>query len=246
MKKLSQKSNRPKKSTTAKTANLFWATKLLLFSALAFLFPQFILSRALFHFLGQNLTTPLWLTIYTLLSAASSLAIVLLLFPKLTHKKPLSRDQIGLSGLPTWTDILLSPIAFIVYFIIATLFTALFSLFPWFNPHEVQNVGFSGLILPLDRLLAFFSLVIIAPIVEEILFRGWLYGLLRSRLSLIPSMLIVSSIFAILHGQLNVGLNVFVLSLALCFQRELTGTIYSSILLHIIKNFLAFWLLFLR
>ena len=58
-------------------------------------------------------------------------------------------------------------------------------------------------------------------------------------------MLIVSILFGVLHGQWNVGVNVFALSLVLCGLREITGTIYAGMIVHILKNALAFYLLYL-
>lgn len=75
--------------------------------------------------------------------------------------------------------------------------------------------------------------------------RGWLYGKLRSRLKVPLAILLVSIVFAFLHGQWNVGVGVFVLSLVLCGLREITGTIWSGILLHIISNGIAFYLLYI-
>ena len=93
--------------------------------------------------------------------------------------------------------------------------------------------------------MAFISLVVIAPIAEEIIFRGWLYGKLRARLSLIPAVLLTSILFGAVHGQWNVGVNVFVMSIVMCLQREITGTVYSGIILHMLKNGIAFYLLYI-
>ena len=48
-----------------------------------------------------------------------------------------------------------------------------------------------------------------------------------------------------MHFQWNVGVNVFALSVVLCALREITGTIYAGILTHMIKNGVAFYLLYL-
>lgn len=155
-----------------------------------------------------------------------------------------SREELGLTGLPTWTDIGLAPIGFIVSLLFGALLAAAFSFFPWFDIDQVQDVGFQNLFGFGDRLAAFIALVIVAPIAEELLFRGWLYGKLRRTLPLIPALLIVSVLFAALHGQWNVAVNVFAMSVVLCGMREITGTIYSGILLHMLKNGIAFYLLF--
>ncbi|MBP5647722.1 CPBP family intramembrane metalloprotease [Candidatus Saccharibacteria bacterium] len=159
---------------------------------------------------------------------------------------------LGVSGLPTWTDIGLSIVGFILYFVIATILIAIFQNFAWFNADEVQNIGFNTNIYGTERIVAFLTLVVLAPIIEELIFRGWLYGKMREKFSLVTTQLasllistfLVSLAFGIIHGQWNVGINVFAMSVVACAMREYTGTIYAGILLHIIKNGLAFYYLF--
>lgn len=163
-----------------------------------------------------------------------------------------SREELGLKGLPTWTDIGLAPAGFIVYLVVAAVLTFLFNFFPWFDASEAQEVGFDAYIAGTDRLVAFLILVVVAPIVEEIIFRGWLYSKLRAKLSeatskkvaIVLTAFLVSLLFGIVHMQWNVGVNVFAMSLVLCALREFTGTIYAGILLHMIKNGIAFYLLY--
>ena len=119
-----------------------------------------------------------------------------------------------------------------------------YSLFPWFNADEAQNIGYTTLLYGSDRIFSFIATAIIAPIVEEIVFRGWLYGKIRSRLNMFASIFIVSLLFGLVHMQWNVGVNVFATSIVLCALREMTGTIYSGILVHIIKNGIAFYLVY--
>ncbi|MBQ6393939.1 CPBP family intramembrane metalloprotease, partial [Candidatus Saccharibacteria bacterium] len=82
------------------------------------------------------------------------------------------------------------------------------------------------------------------PIAEEVIFMGWLYGKLRSRMGMIMAIFITSVLFCIIQGQWNVGVNVFAMSIVLCGLREVTGTIYAGILLHMVKNGIAFYLLY--
>lgn len=166
--------------------------------------------------------------------------------------KLVSREELGLRDLPTWTDIGLAPVGFVVYLLLAAGLTMLFSQFAWFDAGEAQDVGFSYSVVGFDRALAFMTLVVVAPIAEEIIFRGWLYDKLRTRLSaemsekagVLLAAFLVSLLFGLVHGQWNVGVNVFAMSLVLCALREITGTIYAGILLHMIKNGVAFYLLF--
>lgn len=185
-------------------------------------------------------------TIYSVLVYTVAFALIVII-PALCFKKlKTNREELGLIGLPTWTDIGLAPIAFVASLIIASALTATFSLiFPNFDMTQAQNVGFSNLAGSLDRIVAFFTLVILAPILEECIFRGWLYGKLRSIISAPIAILLVSLVFGIAHGQWNVGITTFAMSIIMCFLREITGTTYSGILMHMIKNGVAFYLLFL-
>ncbi len=154
-------------------------------------------------------------------------------------------EELGVSQPITFVDIGLAPIGYVVYGVIAGLIVNLMSVFPWFNPDQTQDVGFSGYIAGFDRIYAMLAIVFLAPIAEEILMRGWLYGKLRDHLKILPAILITSLLFAFLHGQWNVSVRVFVLSFILCFLRETTGSIWAGILLHILTNGIAFYSIYI-
>lgn len=154
-------------------------------------------------------------------------------------------EELGVQHLPTFVDIGLAPIGYFVYMVIATALTTIMSiLFSWFNPEQTQDVGFNYFITGGDRIIAMIALVVLAPLAEEIIMRGWLYGKLRSKLKVIPAILLVSVLFGFLHGQWNVAISTFALSVVLCGLREITGTIWSGVLLHMLSNGIAFYLLY--
>lgn len=233
-----------------------------LFSTFSISFlSEIIVGYTMIYTLGFNtFKTPVITTLYTALAYILAF-IILAILPSLflrNHdpKKKLNpiqklinlwktdKETLGVIDLPTILDILLSLLAFFLYIIVSGFILDLFKNFPWFQVNQAQDVGFSHYLIGLDRIFAFISLVILAPIFEELIFRGWLYGKIRKKISLIPAILIVSILFGFMHGQWNVGVNVFVLSLFLCGLREFTGTIYASILLHMIKNGLAFYFMY--
>jgi membrane protease YdiL (CAAX protease family) len=157
-----------------------------------------------------------------------------------------TRTDLGLTRLPEWFDLLLAPAGFIVYLLGSGLVIYIVSqVVPGFNVNQQQNTGFSHMAQQYELLLAFVTLVIIAPLAEETLFRGYLYGKLRNYVPIWVAMLATSALFAFLHGQWNVGIDVFVLSLVMCTLREVTGSIWAGVLIHMIKNGLAFFLLFI-
>ena len=233
---------------------------------------QLLVGYAMIGILGvEAFQEPMWSAVYSAVAYTVTLLLVVALSPKIFPKrsankkkkagapkeekstqKVKNREELGLRGWPTWTDIGLAPVGFAVYLLLAAALTAVFTVFPWFDAGEAQDIGFSLNLVGFDRIIAFFTLVVVAPIAEEMIFRGWLYGKLRAKLSekvsnvagMIISILLVSVLFGVVHLQWNVGVNVFALSVVLCGLREITGTIYAGILLHMLKNGVAFYLLY--
>ncbi|MEM7015505.1 MAG: CPBP family intramembrane glutamic endopeptidase [Verrucomicrobiota bacterium] len=76
------------------------------------------------------------------------------------------------------------------------------------------------------------SACIIAPILEEVLFRGFLYPVLKRFTPPIIAALIVSGIFAAVHSNLGGLVPLGVLSLMLILVYEITGTLWSAMLVH--------------
>lgn len=254
---------------------VFWIFLMLVWVGASTIVAQLVVGRLMVTILGREVfvkTAPV--AIYTALSYVVAMFLVILVPAKLSakwassnsHTKKVGkkarddlaktfrvdRTELGLKDLPTWTDIGLAPVGLVVALLLAMGLTAVFNLFPWFDIDQTQQVGFSLYETGVNRVIAFITLAIIAPIAEEIIFRGWLYGKLRERtshemnnvLSIILSSFLVSLIFGMVHMQWNVGLNVFAMSLVMCGLREITGTIYAGILLHMLKNGLAFFLMF--
>lgn len=185
-----------------------------------------------------------------LLAAATYLIATLIAFgvPVLLRRRPVTRAELGLTQLPRWRDLLLAPAGFAVYFIVlATLMVLLQTLAPTLIDYQqTQEIGFSRTGSSADLLLAFITLVVLAPIAEEVLFRGYLYGKLRARFRLWISIIVTSITFGIVHFQWNVGIDVFIMSIVMCGLREITGSLWASILVHMLKNGLAFYILFIH
>lgn len=185
--------------------------------------------------------------VQTVFSASVYASALLIAFgvPYLFNKKT-DLETIGMKRLMSWLDIGLAPFTYIAYVIVLVMVIALVShLFPGFNVAEAQDVGFRSISNQLGYMLAFTTLVVIAPVAEEVLFRGYLYGKLRRRVPIWVCIVATSALFALVHGQWNVAVDTFVLSVFLCGLREITGSIWSGILVHMIKNMIAFYLLFI-
>lgn len=116
---------------------------------------------------------------------------------------------------------------------------------PWIDHNQPQDIGFTDLKHTYEYVVAFVALVILPPVAEELLFRGYLFGRLRERTGFVTTTAAVSIVFAIVHMQWNVGIDVAILSVFLCYLREKTGTIWASMVLHGLKNGVAYFLLFI-
>jgi len=142
---------------------------------------------------------------------------------------------------------------FAIYFVmyIAGLVIAS-KLVPGLNIEQKQELGFSTATHGSGLWLIFLSLVILPPITEEIVVRGFLYGGLSTKLTPSSAAIIASLLFAAAHlaeggkgGLLWVAaIDTFILSMVLCYLREKTGSLWPSIGVHLLKNGLAFVLLF--
>lgn len=137
-----------------------------------------------------------------------------------------------------------SLIAFVFYLILSMVIASVAGQLFSFDQDQSQEIGFEAPKQSLESVLIFIALVILAPLAEELLFRGFLFFGLRRRLPFWATSVVVSLLFAFVHGQVNVGVDVFALSLVLCYLREKTQSLWPAILLHAFKNGLAYILLF--
>ncbi|HJP81403.1 MAG TPA: type II CAAX endopeptidase family protein [Candidatus Saccharimonadales bacterium] len=185
----------------------------------------------------------------TILSSVAYLLTLLILIgvPWILKKRATTRKQLGFTGLPTWLDLGLGPAGYVIYAIIGNIVIKLIAaLIPGFDDAQAQDIGFQNLSMQYEYIFAFITLVVVAPVAEEVVFRGYLYGRLRGHLPLWVAMVATSALFGLAHFQWNIAIDVFVLSMVACSLREVTGSIWAGILLHMIKNGIAFYFLFIN
>ena len=167
--------------------------------------------------------------------------------PYLIKRYKTSLQDLGLQRVVSWSDILLVAPGAIVYIILTAALAALAAaLLTFVDYNQVQDTGFANLSGYLEFALAFISLVVVAPVAEEVLFRGYLFGKMRQYAPLWVAVLLTSLLFAVVHFQWNVGIDVFALSLVLCILRVVSGSLWPSIMLHMLKNGVAFYFLFIN
>ena len=83
------------------------------------------------------------------------------------------------------------------------------------------------------------------PVVEELFFRGFMYGALRKYAGVFWATLATAVLFSALHTNVVGFLPIMVLGIALAYVYEKTGTLVSSITLHTIHNFTMVLFVFL-
>lgn len=121
--------------------------------------------------------------------------------------------------------------AFVLMMALSVLLGPLFELLPT----PVQDVGRGW--------WAFAAVVVVAPLFEEWICRGYLFGALRTRYGLWRSILLSALFFAILHVQPAAALNAFVMGVILAWLYACTGSLWSPVLLHAAHNAVAYLLL---
>ena len=101
--------------------------------------------------------------------------------------------------------------------------------------HHLVDSGPTDVVL-LGTILT--NLCVLAPIAEELFFRGWLYTGLRARFSFWPSYLATAALFAAIHWYASVAhmLRVLPLAAVLGLAREWKGSIKPTIALHAVYN----------
>lgn len=174
------------------------------------------------------------------------------LFLFLRHYKT-SFKTIGLRR-PRWSDAAYGLAAAVPYYVLYVAVVAIVSaVVPGLNVDQEQEIGFKNAVGFIALSLTFVSLVILPPLTEEIVVRGFLYSSLKKALPLIGAVVMTSLIFAVAHlpmggaaGPLYIAaIDTFVLSLVLIYLREKTGGLWAPVTLHAIKNAIAFLAIFI-
>lgn len=155
---------------------------------------------------------------------------------------------------PKFRDIGYAFAGFGIYFAVYALivFNLIQHYFPRIDTEQAQELGFSTAAAGSDLILIFLSLVILPPLIEEIMVRGFLFTGLKTKLPLITAAVITSIVFAAAHLQWGSGkpllwvaaVDTFFLSMVLVWLRQKTGSLWPGIGTHFIKNGLAFLALF--
>ncbi len=179
-------------------------------------------------------------------------AITIYALSRFLKRRNASLQTIGLTKKPKLSDAGRAIGGYVVYFgVYLLVIWFVKTIVPNLDLEQRQEIGFEQ-VARTQLPLVFMSLVVLPPITEELLMRGFLYTGLRAKLPKIVAVFITSFLFAIAHLQAGsstpllwvAAIDTFVLSVVLIHLKEKTGTLWAPIFLHALKNGIAFIALF--
>jgi membrane protease YdiL (CAAX protease family) len=84
----------------------------------------------------------------------------------------------------------------------------------------------------------------VAPLAEELFFRGVLYTFLRERWGIWLSVFLSSFLFGLIHGDIAVGITGFLLGVVAALVFEYSKSLWTAVIVHVINNSLKIALLY--
>lgn len=100
----------------------------------------------------------------------------------------------------------------------------------WMNSYATNSAAIDG------SLMAWLTAVLMAPVLEEIVFRGLMYTRLKKGLGMIAAAIMTSLIFGIAHGTIIWAIYTFIFSMVLIWIFEKFQSLTACILLHMAYN----------
>jgi membrane protease YdiL (CAAX protease family) len=240
--------------------NVFRASGLTAWVLVAFVGAQLIaalvfiaLSEATPIFAGMNQAVQA--TVLAALSYVVSLS--LLIAAERLIRRGVSKESFGVSQTIRWRDIGIALAAVVPYFFLSALLVIVFNaVFQIIDPTQSQDLPFKNLVDGYEYVVAFIALVVLAPLVEELVFRGYYLGKLSRLINKWAAVFITAAVFGALHLfgeatetgvtlQWAVALDTFALGLVLGALRIWLGSVWAGVLLHMTKNGIAYFYLFI-
>ncbi|MBE6512022.1 MAG: CPBP family intramembrane metalloprotease [Methanobrevibacter olleyae] len=130
-------------------------------------------------------------------------------------------------------------INFLFVFLVVALFANFDILYGSLYPEMEPLLDFTPSALdPLSFILEVLSSIILAPIVEELFFRGVLFNRLKIRTGIIAAMIISSAIFAIGHEFGGIT-SAFLFGICMCIIYLKTDNILMTMSIHFLNNLVA-------
>jgi membrane protease YdiL (CAAX protease family) len=144
--------------------------------------------------------------------------------------------QFGLRPAPLKFTAQIAALGALAYFLFSVAYEAIVR--PDNPQRVVQDLGADTSTL----LLVVGAVVVIgvAPVCEELFFRGVLFRVLRQRMPLWPAAIVDGILFGFVHGSLVIVPVLAVLGIVFCYVYERTGSLFPTIALHSLNNTVAY------
>ncbi|MGH2817368.1 MAG: lysostaphin resistance A-like protein [Actinomycetota bacterium] len=152
------------------------------------------------------------------------------------RRRHASKEDVGLVKVRGWTLLMMLPLTFAVMMINAVIVLAVSALSSDVPTAQEQILGQETSVAVPDLLWLILAGVVLAPIVEEFLFRGLLYRFLRKRRSRAFAIVVTAAVFAIAHLVPALIPSLFVFGIFLAWIVERYGSLYPAMALHSLNN----------
>lgn len=146
----------------------------------------------------------------------------------------------GLRPAPFWRALWITLGGLATYYFLVAVYSVAFH--PNGKQTVTQDLGANNGTVAM--IVAGIMVIVIAPVAEEVFFRGFFYGALRSRFSWVAAALIDGVVFGVIHytgsGTLSILPVLALLGFVFCVVYELTGSLFTVIALHALNNAIAY------
>lgn len=185
--------------------------------------------------------------LYVLAVQSISLIIILAVIMRKKKKQALPWSAIGFKKFNSW-----QAVRYILgyFLLLAAALTAValvvFSIAPDLSPSANDESGGTRVVTLMGGIWPAFVLsVILAPIIEEIVFRGIMFPALRKHYGVIVGIIASSLVFTLVHINILQMISALPLGIYLAIMYHRTGSIIPGIVLHALWNLIVLLITFI-
>jgi uncharacterized protein len=175
---------------------------------------------------------------------ATDIPMLLLIYVRLIMPGAVTLEELGLRREPLAYVLRIGLAAGLTGLVVIDLVGTLLAQYG-LRPNQLEEFQFVLQEGPLAFAVLLVAAAVVAPFVEELFFRGFLFGLYRRRQPLWLAYLVSSVLFTILHLEptrmnaaqmAGLAVGVFMLAIILAWVYQHTGSLYPSMLAHAVNN----------
>ena len=194
------------------------------------------------YILGHLFLASLWNSRFDMVLSTVLMDLLALFFilRVVTLKYHQSVEALGISFKNIFQNIRVGLYSYIAFLpILAVLFFLVIAIARLLNyvlpPQPVYELLFKE-DRPIMLVFVSFLIALLGPVIEEVFFRGFLYGALKKSLGVALAVIISGFLFSFLHINLLGFIPIMALGVFLAYMRERTGSLIPSITVHIVHN----------